>query len=196
MYQGRNHFARFALHGMLLAFLWLGLSTNLFGDSLLTLHSLWSHAHGRFDKSAAEVVTCLPQQGRVYVTNADENCIDVLNLRTGELISRWVPRALPHAMNLLPLPSGRRKKQITASCSFLILQAATCLSNSRWVQLLIWFAFHPIRKPYSSPMKASPAKTTISIRLERSAWCVGAALVRSLSCRRSTLSHLIHTGIN
>ncbi|MEE2780699.1 MAG: choice-of-anchor I family protein [Planctomycetota bacterium] len=89
MYQGRNHFARFALHGMLLAFLWLGLSTNLFGDSLLTLHSLWSHAHGRFDKSAAEVVTCLPQQGRVYVTNADENCIDVLNLRTGELISRW-----------------------------------------------------------------------------------------------------------
>ena len=89
MYQGRSQFSRFAVHWMLLALLWLALPTNLFGDSLLTLHSLWSHAHGRFDKSAAEVVTCLPQHGRVYVTNADKNCIDVLNLRTGELIARW-----------------------------------------------------------------------------------------------------------
>ena len=68
-----NWLARSAVHLLLLLFVWLASPSYLLGDSSVTLHPLWSHTHGRFDKSAAEVVACLPQLGRVYVTNADED---------------------------------------------------------------------------------------------------------------------------
>ena len=89
MYPRLNWRTRSAVHLILLLFAWLASPSYLLGDSSVTLHPIWSHAHGRFDKSAAEVVACLPQRGRVYVTNADEDCVDVLDLKTGELIARW-----------------------------------------------------------------------------------------------------------
>ena len=89
MYPRLNWFTRSAVHLLLLLFAWLASPSYLLGESSVTLHPLWSHTHGRFDKSAAEVVACLPQRGRVYVTNADEDCVDVLDLKTGELIARW-----------------------------------------------------------------------------------------------------------
>ena len=54
-----------------------------------TLHPLWSHQHGGFDESAAEVVGFAPANGQLYVTNVEKSSVDVLNLSSGKRTARW-----------------------------------------------------------------------------------------------------------
>ena len=120
-----NRSTRSAAHLILLLLVWLTLPSYLLGESSVTLHPLWSYAHGRFDKSAAEVVACLPQQGRVYVTNADEDCVDVLDLKTGGLIARWDlsktgrPKGLAACTEFIAVAIGAAEKTNNGKLLFL-----------------------------------------------------------------------------
>ncbi|MDP7268711.1 MAG: choice-of-anchor I family protein [Pirellulales bacterium] len=89
------------------------------GQKELVLHRLWTHSHGQFDKAAAEVVVHSPSTKRLYVSNAAESRIDVLDIEKGERIAildvstlgkptsvavtdRFVVTAVAHPQNTMP----------------------------------------------------------------------------------------------
>ena len=67
----------------------------------------------------------MPQRGRVYVTNADKDCVDVLDLKTGGLIARWDlsktgrPKGLAACTEFIAVAIGAAEKTNNGKLLFL-----------------------------------------------------------------------------
>ena len=58
------------------------------GQKELVLDHLWTHSHGHFDESAAEVIAYSPTTKHLYVSNAADRRIDVLEIQNGQKIGQ------------------------------------------------------------------------------------------------------------
>ena len=99
------------------------------GRKEFVLRRLWTHSHGHFGKSAAEVIAYSPTTKHLYVSNAADRRIDVLKItngqRTGELdvSSYGEPTSVGITDRFVVVAVANPQKTMDGSCVFFDLKS-------------------------------------------------------------------------
>lgn len=119
---------------------WVRLGTTVFlvlcaelaawgGPAQVVLNRRWTHSHGHFDKSAAEVIAWSFPEKRLFVTNRAEQRVDILRIQDGRLVGHLdvSPYGRPNSVAVsdqwVVVAVANREKTAPGSCVFFDLKS-------------------------------------------------------------------------
>ena len=119
---------------------WVRLGTTVFlvlcaelaawgGPKEVVLNRRWTHSHGHFDKSAAEVIAWSFPKKQLFVTNSAEQRVDILQIRDGRLVGHLDvsaygrPNSVAVSDQWIAVAVANREKTTPGTCVFFDLKS-------------------------------------------------------------------------